>query len=232
MAKSAINNLAYAFNALEIRQRIVLVLCALTVFYGLWYFLVGASAEKSLILAQQENEYLLEQAAVLHDQALSEEGIKQSLATVELNKKLQSLQEEVNVINSDLANYLSIIVDADELMAVVKKILESQSELVIEEIKLLPEEIVVLGNYINDGNEEEEVDESQEELQEIFLRKHKISITFKGRYHDVAQYLKALEHLKWNLYMQDITYRVDEYPSALVELVVYALTIEKEALDV
>jgi MSHA biogenesis protein MshJ len=237
MDKPTKANIIELFDGLVFRQRLLVMICLLSVVYAAWYFIVGAAAEKSLEMARQENNYLAEKAEALQPNHLSEASIKSSLDTVKLNNKLKLLRQEVEQINADLANYLSIIVSADELMLVVKNILESQPGLVIEEIKLLPEETVVLGNYLGqeynqgDGQAQEYDEEESERLEELFLRKHKISIVFRGGYQDVADYLQALESLEWNLYMQDITYRVEDYPEARVELVVYALTIEKEQAD-
>jgi MSHA biogenesis protein MshJ len=52
-----------------------------------------------------------------------------------------------------------------------------------------------------------------------------ISLTLKGRYASVFDYLKEIESLNWNVFWQDVKYKVEQNPDATVTIHLYTLSI-------
>ena len=60
------------------------------------------------------------------------------------------------------------------------------------------------------------------------IYKHALSLTFRGSYFEVVDYLQAIEKLPWHFFWESLDYSVDHYPQAEVTLKVYTLG-DKEA---
>ena len=54
----------------------------------------------------------------------------------------------------------------------------------------------------------------------------------EGNYHDLQQYLAALEKLPWRMVWGEADFRVDEYPKIVLSLTLYTLSLEKVWLSV
>lgn len=62
--------------------------------------------------------------------------------------------------------------------------------------------------------------------------KHGMQMTIEGNYHDLQQYLAALEKLPWRMVWGEADFRVDEYPKIVLSLTLYTLSLEKVWLSV
>ncbi|MFT6388529.1 MAG: hypothetical protein ACJAUP_001912 [Cellvibrionaceae bacterium] len=60
------------------------------------------------------------------------------------------------------------------------------------------------------------------------IYKHKIVIIIKADYSGLIQYLKQIESLGWGLFMQDIHYKIEQYPNAHVSFILYFVFAEGE----
>ena len=62
--------------------------------------------------------------------------------------------------------------------------------------------------------------------------KHGLQMTIEGNYHDLQQYLAALEKLPWRVVWGNADFRVDEYPKVVLSLTLYTLSLERVWLSV
>ncbi len=218
------------YNALEFRQRVLILCSILSVLYMGWYFLLEMPLNQSIKNLQAENSYLNEK--INGDDSFS--SIDATDIAL-LNNRLTLVKKEVEQLNGDLSHHFSIIGSVDELLVIVKELLESNQGLVVEELKLLPTEIVNVENYynVNESAVESESEYDVAELNEenIVLYKHKIHLQLKGNYIDLTRYLKQVESLKWGLFTQDINYKVNKHPEAAISLLLYTLSFEGSVID-
>ncbi len=66
--------------------------------------------------------------------------------------------------------------------------------------------------------------------QSIF--RHGIKLRLEGSYSATESFLEKAEKLEWQIYWQDFTYRVDEYPRATIELSVFTLSTSEAFISV
>jgi MSHA biogenesis protein MshJ len=60
--------------------------------------------------------------------------------------------------------------------------------------------------------------------------KHGLTLTLKGSYFDVLDYLHAVEESPWHFFWERLEYRVGHYPEAEVTLRVYTLGDHEELI--
>lgn len=226
------------FDELVLRQRVVLLLSFLSALYFFWYllFLLPLSNNsKNLVL---ENTYL----SSLYEDASQIESDKQSdnkaLGIISLNNKLSDLENEVEILNAELKKYFSIASSAKDFMSVMEDLVSDTEGLSLEEIEQLPIKPVVIGtdsslSIMPSGNSRDVaqadnvhfLNKASLDQEKATIYKHRIAIKVKGDYSSLVQYLAKIESLSWGLFGQDIHYKVDQHPNALVSLVLYSLSL-------
>lgn len=87
----------------------------------------------------------------------------------------------------------------------------------------------VAGNLANIPIENKENNIARESA-DIF--RHGIEIEFYGDFNSTVSYLKAVEALPWRFYWDEVNYTVEEYPQALVKVVIYTLSLDRGWIDV
>ena len=225
------------YNALILRQRIVLLLAFLSVFYFIWYFLFLLPILTESKNLETENAYL----ASLHeeDSEIGELNKREgkALGIVSLNNKLSNLKSEVNSLNVELKKYFSIVSSSNDLMSIVKDLVDTTDGVHLKAIELLPIERIVVNTFKEKHYEEElsdnrtrgknitvEGSRSQDDS-DVVIYKHKIIIEVEAGYAGLVQYLNQIESLGWGLFMQDIHYKIEQHPNANVSLLLYSLSL-------
>ena len=82
----------------------------------------------------------------------------------------------------------------------------------MESLKVYPSELI------------KEKSNNNEEFEDAF-EKSMISLTLKGTYSSIFDYLKRIEALEWSVFWEDVEYSVDQYPVAKVTIQLYTLSI-------
>ena len=60
--------------------------------------------------------------------------------------------------------------------------------------------------------------------------KHRVRLTLRGKYPDIAAYLKAIESMPWKVFWQELSLETEQYPNSLVTLEIYTLSLDKKWL--
>lgn len=239
------------YNGLVLRQRIVLLMAFLSLVYFVWYFLFLLPIYKESKNLKIENNYLSglqEEAGQLEDES---KGLVSALGIVSLNNKLNTLKTEVNSLDVELKKYFSIVNFDNDFMGIVKDLVNTTKGIRLEAIELLPVESIAVGSYGNKPVEEQRYSQSysgnnkgvnssgnkskDEDDEDNFYEqdggiaavvyKHRVYIKLEGSYAGLTRYLNQIESLGWGLFMQDIHYKLDSYPNAKVDLLVYSLSL-------
>jgi MSHA biogenesis protein MshJ len=62
--------------------------------------------------------------------------------------------------------------------------------------------------------------------------RHEFTVTLQGKYFDLAESLKALEAMDIKIYWDTLSYKVDQYPYADIQLTVYTFSYDKNWIGV
>lgn len=197
-------------NLLPKLWRIVIFFVGLLFIYLLWnvLFMSGLSQKIEQQQAQKTQAELKIKILDIQYKQLTEnikkiEGIKSQEAI--LKARLEQLENTSGIFDDK-------DVSSDKITAFVKVMLTNMG-LSLDDLKIMPKEPLLESDFGGLGSSGKK------------LYKKTIRITFRGKYFGVINYLKELEKLSWQLYWDDLDYKVNQYPEATVELKLHILSI-------
>jgi len=60
--------------------------------------------------------------------------------------------------------------------------------------------------------------------------KHRVQLTMRGKYSDIARYIKEMETLPWHLFWQSLDLKTEKYPYSEITLEIYTLSLYEDWL--
>ncbi|MGF1725762.1 MSHA biogenesis protein MshJ [Photobacterium nomapromontoriensis] len=122
----------------------------------------------------------------------------------EIDAKIAQLKQENLVLENQLGDRVASLVAPEQMAVVMEQVLQRSKRLNLKAVESLPPVQLVgtdeHGYYI-----------------------HPLRLTLRGRYFDVVAYLEQLEQLSVKYYWRSLSYKVDNYPWADIQLEVYTL---------
>lgn len=179
-------------------------------------------------LTAQTNTLKDQQAALQADTASIQNRIQTILADVEQSlanpnsPKSLTYKEQETALDKGLGRFYDEMVTPGEMTEILRQFIDQDSGLVFISMEALPVIDVLAEINITDK------DLSDEDRPKLFKRG--VTLSFKGSYFDVVNYLKKVENLPKRLMWGELSYTVSEYPTGVVKLTVYTLTSSREWL--
>ena len=127
----------------------------------------------------------------------------------ELETKIEKYKQQNNILAKKLETKIGSLVTPMQMTRLLEQVLRHSSALTLESMTSLPPQQLIPGNDVG-----------------YFM--HPVSLTFRGSYFDVVDYLKKLETLPVKYYWLSLNYQVEKYPLANIELKVYTLGENKD----
>lgn len=189
------------FEALKIRERWLIYVAAAVVTLLLADNLMLLPVEGKIKARKAEVARLEEENASMQSQLQSLQAL---LANDPVDVKIRerdALQQQVQEQEAELAAMSGGLVKPQLLPELLEQMLQQVKGLELIAMETLSAERQLTGVY-----------------------RHEVHLTLSGGYQNVLAYLKALESLPWKFYWQDFNYRVEQYPSARVDIKVYTLS--------
>jgi len=230
-------------QSLSQRERQLLMLSLLVISYMLFSALVFTPLDVTQRELEQKVEKLgtdtLVQAGL---KKVYEEGIGSDPDRVK-KRQLDSMRQRLKNLDSELAELTVGLVPAAQLPQLLQDVLSRNGALVLSEVETLPiAEMSLVDNSLeqtldadksltkeseeHNGNTTNSVGEAaSSESAGVF--QHSVRVSLQGAFFPLIEYLQTLEDLPWQLFWQQLSYRVDDYPTAQVEFVVYTLSTEE-----
>lgn len=203
-------------HALTLRERLLVFLSVTAVLFMLWDLLIVPpqhAERESLILEMQS----LKQKFDAHAQELTVLA-KLTHAGIdgERAQQLAGLEKENSILKNSMSELVKGFAPADELLSVLRDVLEQSSKLKIRRIESLPPVELKFSIPGRSGNTE---------MSGVF--RHTVVITLESSYPALFHYLQGLEELPWRFYWDSLDYKVSRYPVGIVELRASTLTIKE-----
>ncbi|MGS2717660.1 hypothetical protein ACVBE9_05765 [Eionea flava] len=205
-----------AFNALALRERILLLALSCCVLFFVWYVFVGSPLEKAIESAEKQRENLLTLSEKLvSSYALSKDNkdVERNIAIID--KRISSVQSKMTLIDREIKDFNQKTIPIDQIVLLLRDLLTANSQLSLESLKVYPSEIIR-----NDRGKEGSFEDAFE--------KSMIAMTLTGTYSSIFSYLKKMEELKWSVFWEDVEYSVVDYPMATITIQIYTLSIIEE----
>ena len=130
----------------------------------------------------------------------------------EQRRKLAALQAQLQSIDRSLNGAAHGLVSPREMARLVDQVLRRSGALQVVRVENLPPEPLFAEKAPVSGQQT--------------IYKHGLRLELRGRYVDIANYLRALEGLPWKVLWGDISLRTDDTPYSTVALTVYTLSLQ------
>lgn len=194
-------------DAYLFRERLLILVVILVVLFAIWYFImfiptrdVTLSYDLKTKTVAQQFKALEKEYNVLVTQIVNAAG----------QKKQQLLKEEIKRLDENIAKIALQVVPSNQMADLLKDLLVKEGGLKFVSLKSLPAKALV----------------SPEDLAAVdqyFLLEQGMRFTFQGNYFNTLKYLQSIEKSKWRLFWDELDYKVQAYPNALVTIDVHTL---------
>ena len=143
----------------------------------------------------------------------------------ENKKRLAEYIEAGKQLDAELAKASVQIIDVRDMAALLKEMLEKQSNL----------KFVSLANKPAVPEFVENTDQAGAAIKEnnaTTIYRHSVVLKMEGSYSSLLTYLQALENLQWQFFWQGIEIETESYPNAFITLEVYTLGLREGLIGV
>ncbi|MDZ7803676.1 hypothetical protein [Thiohalophilus sp.] len=214
--KQTLQQWAERFDALTLRERLILGVGALLVIAILWLEFV--------FLAQtQQNESLSNRIQTTDSQI---DALEQQIAALSgesardpdqaKRRRQAKLQEQLAEVDARLQEKTASLISPAQMAQVLEAVLTQKTDLKLISVRNLPiQPLLELsgdaeGDYPDSG-----------------VYRHGMQIEFSGSYLSTLDYLKALQELQWDFYWDSLQLQVKSYPVSSVTITVHTLSLKE-----
>ncbi|MDQ2075220.1 MSHA biogenesis protein MshJ [Marinimicrobium sp. ABcell2] len=214
-----LNELIEKIDAYSLRERVLLLLCALAVLVGIWQLAIEMPQERkrAQLTAELERISTAQSAQATQIAALSS-ALGQTV-NGEVFAEREALRARLLTLDDELAALSQGLVSADQLPRILQDVLVSTTRLTLQRVQTHPvQELPLLGGG--------------EEGRSTGVYKHSVTLRVTGSYFEVLGFLQSLEELPWRFYWDRLDYKVQGYPRGEIDIRVYTLSAEEGLLGV
>lgn len=219
----AIEKTAARFDAMTVRERVLVLAATLTALGMIWTLAVLDPINARQRALNDEKIGLEAALGGTLDAAPDAAGL-----ALEREKKLQTTLDDYN---TKLTSTSHGLVPAERMVQVIHDVLERQHGVRLLRMRNLPLTSLIQPAPSAAGSDQEGVQtDALVETSGPYM--HPVEIVLEGRYLDVLAYLHALEALPWRFYWKVLELNSDDYPSNVVRIELGTLSMDKEWLGV
>ncbi len=210
-------------DALKTRERVLVLLMAFAVIYMVWDFLIfnplaeaKSSIDKEVTAVEQKiGAMQTEEKAILSAvNADPDRDVKQRIVL---------LEQQLNQLNTTLEELSLGLVPVEKLTSILRDVLQSTGGLQLQSLRTLPVEAVALSSPAS----ADDIADGEDEIATTGVYRHRVTLTVKGDFRELIDYLRALEAMHWRFYWDELLFEEDHYPDALIQLHVYTLSTDE-----
>lgn len=226
-----ISELSGRFNALTLRERLLLLVALLVVLYMgwdrfSWQPLVQKQQQLSQRLAEASQQQKLVQVELngLMVRASRDPDKENRRLRDQLKAQLQRLEQQMRSATADL-------VEPGQMSRMLEQMLLANPELRLLSLKTLGVEALGVGKQSDEPGKTagpaSQAARQDDARAGALVYRHRVELRFSGSYFATLEYLQALERLRGRLFWDSVEYQVADYPEAEVTLVIYTLSLSR-----
>lgn len=211
------------FDALQPRERNIIMVLALVVMVFIWDLLCYSPLQRSITTARDGLVAKADQITQLGNEVreLTQPGSDNPVRVLQ-NRK-QGLKVAIKQLDSSIEQLTGNLIPAKKMVQVLEDVLRQSSSLQLVAVKSLPVRRLITGA---------EADVSVMQASDGALYLHAVELELRGSYFETLSYLQALEGLPWQVIWDQLEYRVDHYPQADIRLRINTLSSSAGLLGV
>lgn len=211
-----LERLALRFDALTLRERGMVGAALLAVVIGAWQMLLMDPLDR-------ESERLKSELRGLRAQITAQDEQGQALARrysadpdAEARERLARTQGRSAALDAELEQRMSGLIAPAQMARVLEQVLTRQTGLELRSVRSLPPEPLLGGGPGPGGGEGS-----------AGIFRHGVVLEFHGSYPETVEYLRALSTLPWAFHWDGVTFEVESYPRARVQIRVHTLGLRE-----
>ena len=213
MMREHIQQLLERVDALELRQRIMLLLICLAIMFLIVDTLAIQPAIKQQKVQRQaitdwelKLDVLRERAGMLPDHPANSSASRHA-----------DMLARLNTLNAQIQKQMGGLLAPEQAVEVLKQVLEQEQGLSLVEVNAGS---LSLSDTDLSGDDE---------FVDIGINRYQMQLQLEGGYLATLRYLRALEDLPWKFFWEGMDYEVIEYPTARITIDLYTLGLGGDA---
>ncbi len=220
--KAQLKQLADRIDAMSVRERGLIFMAGLVVLYMFAFNVVFAPMRAKQTNLERTLTEKREQFQNANKQLTALLGGGESSVVSQKQTKITALTKQINDLDTSMDQMTAGLVSPKEMSRLIEQMLMRNRGLELVKLESLPPKAI---------NEELDVDAASKAPAapvtapaKALIYRHGMRVELKGRYIDIVEYMKALEHLPWKVFWGEVTLETDKYPVSRVSLVIYTLS--------
>ena len=204
------------FNAQSTRERALIAFSLIAVILFLWWSYHAAPTMARVDNRQSENQRI---SGEIQNTRIVINGIRQRIATgvhQEKETRLARLIEDLAAVEQKLRVTTIELVDPEKMFQLMNELVYRDSRL-----KLISLHRREVRSAIPPSDPENPAADAG-------IYRHVLELQFAGSYLDILRYMQSMEALDWKLLWDEIEIVSEEYPKAVVRVVMSTLSTRKE----
>lgn len=221
------------FDALSLRERVMVALAALAAIYFLMNVLLidgwarqNASMTANLAEQREESVRIAEQLKGLRTQAAVSPD-EQARA------RIHEIEKQIAAIDATLESASRQLVPPERMATLLEDLLKRNKRLQLVSLTTLPAEALLRDKPPTTPPLQEGTAPATDPAADrpnIF--KHGVELTLGGSYFDMLDYLTQIEALPWQMYWGRLTLDARDYQHPVLTLTLYTLSLDKAWLKI
>ena len=225
--RERMNQAATWYNERPVRERVLILVTALVaILYIGWELAVAPAYQRAETAAQQARDLQSRQQELSVQQAELEVRLGQD-PSGQVRQQIRNRQGRLDELEQRIAEATNRLITPVAMVSLLKDILETQQELVLKEVNLLPP-TPVYGEA--EATEDDNASDSAD--REPLLYAHEAELVIEGRYLALLGWLKRLEQMDQRLGWVSLEYDASDYAESEARIRVRTLSLEKAWLGV
>ena len=215
MMRDHIQQLLDRVDALELRQRIMLLLICLAIMFLIMDTLAIQPAIKQQKVQRQAITDWELKLAVLRERT----GMLPDHPANSSSSRHADILARLNTLNAQIQEQMGGLLAPEQAVEVLKQVLEQEQGLSLVEVNA--------GSRSLSGAELP----GEEEVAGIGINRYQMQLRFEGSYLATLRYLQALESLPWKFFWEGVDYEVTDHPTARITIDLYTLGLAGARYD-
>jgi len=200
---------AQSFNDLSMRERALVSMGLIALFWAIWFFLIHPVFSSSLSSAQR-------QLQLSNSQTATNKSLRDELLLISKQDPNQPARQELAAVRADLVTMdsylqtsLSQFISPRSMTLVLRDLISDHKNLKLTLLHRLPARKLL----------------PEEESTNLYL--HPMQLELEGRYLEVLDYMRSLEAGDWQFNWQTFQYKTKDYPNGVATIEIETLSREE-----
>lgn len=207
MTASAYQQLGTRIDALQLRERVLLLLACLVVVF----FLVDSLGLQPVFRQQQAMRQNIADQEMQLESLRVRTGLLGGTESTDPAALREQAQAELAALDTRLEARLGGMLAPDRAASILAQVLDSDADLALQTVQARSEPMTATDTGTG------------ESVAVTGIGRYELELQLEGGYLETVRYLRALEALPWNFFWKRVAFEVTEYPKARITLDLYTL---------